>query len=353
MVLLPVLGTIRPIDEDCSPCRRGDRMRRREFISLLGGATVSWPALTRAEGRIPVVGLLLVNAESDPAGQARKLAFQNGLKELGWTEGRNIEIDYRWGMAEPDRARAQIAELVARSPDVVVSGGTLASSLLHGATQTIPIVFAVVIDPIGEGLVRSMARPGGNITGFSTFEPEIGGKWLELLLELSPDVLRVGVLSDPEFRSAAAIWRALEELSKDRGIPAVELPFHDPSVEVDPIIAGFAEGEKRGLIVLPTAANNFARKKIISASARFRLPAIYPFTEYSNEGGLISYGFDFLDLYKKTASYVDRILKGEKPADLPVQAPTKYELALNVKTARALGLVIPPSLLARADAVIE
>jgi putative ABC transport system substrate-binding protein len=328
-------------------------MRRREFISLLGGATVSWPALTLAEGRIPVVGLLIANAESDPEGQARTLAFRNGLKEFGRTEGRNIEIDYRWGMADPDRARAEIAELVARSPDVVVSGGTLASSLLHGATQTIPIVFVVVIDPVGEGLVRSVARPGGNITGFSTFEPEIGGKWLELLREVSPDVLRVGVLSDPEFKSAAAVWRALEELSKDKGIRATALAFRDPSVEVDPIIAGFAEGEKGGLIVLPTAANNFARKKIISASARFRLPAIYPFRQYSNEGGLISYGVDVLDLYKKSASYVDRILRGEKPADLPVQAPTKYELAINVKTAKALGLVIPPSLLARADEVIE
>jgi len=327
-------------------------MRRRQFISLPGGA-VACPALTRAEGRRLVVGLLIPNAENDPEGQTRKRALLSGLQELGWTEGRNIEVDYRWDVAAPDRARAQVAELVARSPDVIVSGGTLASSELQRATKVIPIVFVVVVDPVAEGLVKSMARPGANITGFSTFEPEIGGKWLELLDEIAPDVRRVGALSDPEFKGTAAVWSAVEAQSTAKGLQGTVLPFHDPTFEVDPIIAAFAEGGKAGLIVLPTAPNNIARKKIVSAAARFRLPAVYPFRQYAIEGGLMSYGIDPLNLYKSGASYVHRILRGEKPADLPVQAPTKYELAINQRTAKALGLTVPASLLARVDELIE
>jgi putative ABC transport system substrate-binding protein len=328
-------------------------MRRREFITLIGGAAAAWPRAARAEGRLPVVGLLIANGQGDPEGQARKGAFLNGLDELGWTEGRNIEVDYRWGVADADIAQAQIAELVARSPDVIVSGGTLASAELQRATQAIPIVFVVVVDPVAEGLVRSMARPGANITGFSTFEPEIGGKWLELLVEIAPDVRRVAVLSDSEFKGTAAIWNTLEKLSKAKGMQATALPFHDPALEVDPIIAAFSESGKGGLVIFPTAANNVARKKIVSASARLRLPAIYPFRQYSIEGGLVSYGVDPVNLFKRGASYVDRILRGEKPADLPVQAPTKYDLVINLKIAKALGLSVPASLLATADEVIE
>jgi putative tryptophan/tyrosine transport system substrate-binding protein len=328
-------------------------MRRRDFISLVGSATIVRPIVASAQARVPLVGVLIANVESDPDGQARKVAFQSGLSALGWMEGRNIEVDYRWGVADPGRTEPQIADLVARSPDVIVSAGTLASSAVQRATKVIPIVFVVVIDPVSEGLVRTMARPGGNITGFSTFEPEIGGKWLELLREVSPDVLRIGVLSDPDFKGAAALWRSLERLSNAMGMRATVLPFANPALEVDPVIGPFAEEKNSGLIVIPTAANNVARKKIVSASARFGVPAIYPFRQYSVEGGLISYGVDVLDLFKKGASYVDRILKGEKPADLPVQAPTKYELAINLRTAKALGITVQPSLLARADEVIE
>ena len=329
-------------------------MRRREVIALLGGSTL-WPAVAHAQrpARMRRIGMMVVNAESDPVGQARVAAFRRGLRELGWTEDRNIRIEYRWAVGEPDRALAYATELAALGPDVILANGTPALAALHRATRRIPIVFVVVVDPVGAGYVRSLAHPGGNITGFSTFEPDIGGKWLELLKEITPGLKRVAAIVDPAFGGFAALWRAIEGMAPELGLEVTSLNFHDPADDIDSAVAAFARQPGGALIVLPTAINNRYRDRIFSLAARHRLPAIYPFRLYATGGGLMSYGFDANDLFRKGASYVDRILKGESPANLPVQAPTKFELIINLKTARALGLDIPQSLLLRADEVIE
>jgi putative tryptophan/tyrosine transport system substrate-binding protein len=330
-------------------------MKRRQFITLLGGAVAGWPLSARAQQaeHMRRIGMLIANAESDPEGQIRAAAFRQDLQKLGWTEGRNIRIDYRWGAAEPDLARAYAAELVALAPDVVVANGTLAATALQRATRSIPVVFVVVIDPVGAALVQSLAHPGGNITGFATFEPEIGGKWLELLTEISPGLRGVAGIFDPAFVGFANVWRAIESIAPRFGLGVTSVVHRDPDDDIETAVAAFAQEPGGGLIVLPTPANNASRARIFSVAARHRLPAIYPFRLYATDGGLMSYGFDSRDLFRRGASYVDRILKGEKPADLPVQAPTKYELVINLKTAKALGLEIPPTLLARTDEVIE
>jgi ABC-type uncharacterized transport system substrate-binding protein len=329
-------------------------MRRRAFILALGGAA-AWPLAARAQqtDRVRRIGVLIGNAESDPEGQTRAVALRQDLQKLGWAEGRNIRIDYRWGAGEPDRAQAYAAELVALAPDVIVAHGTPASTAVQRATHGIPVVFVVVVDPVGAGLVQSLAQPGGNITGFATFEPEIGGKWLELLKESSPGLKQVAGILDPAFRGFAAVWRAIESLAPTFGLRVTSVVHRDVSDDIESAVAAFAQDAGGGLIVLPTAINNISRKRIISLAARHRLPAVYPFGIYATDGGLMSYGFDSLDLFRRGASYVDRILKGEKPADLPVQAPVKYELVINLRTAKTLGLAIPPTLLARADEVIE
>jgi len=330
-------------------------MQRRDFITLLGGAAVAWPLAVRAQQpkRMRRIGVLMVNDASDLDGQARILAFRNGLRDLGWNEGGNIQIDYRWGAGDFDRAQAYVSELLALSPDVVLANGTPALSALHRATQNIPVVFVVVTDPVGAGFVKSLAQPGGNITGFSTFEPEIGGKWLELLIEISPGLRRVAGVLDPAFTGFAEVWHAVESLAPRMGIEVTSVVFHDRTNDIESAVESFAAKPKGGLIVLPTAINNIARDRIFSVAARYRLPAVYPFRHFSVDGGLMAYGFDPRDLFLRGASYVDRILKGENPANLPVQAPTKFELMINLKTAKALGLTVPQTLLARADEVIE
>jgi putative ABC transport system substrate-binding protein len=327
-------------------------MRRREFIAALGGAA-SWPLVARAQERVRRVGVLIANPEGDPEGQTRAVTFRQDLQKLGWIEGRNIQIDFRWGAGEPTRAQAYAADLVALAPDVILAHGTPASTAVKQATGTIPIVFVVVVDPVGAGLVQSLARPGGNVTGFGTFEPAIGGKWLELLKEISPDLKRVACILDPAFSGFASIWDAIESLAPKLELQVTTVIFRAPSDDVEAGVATFARDGDGGLIVLPTTINNIARKRIFSLAARHRLPAVYPFRVYTTEGGLMFYGFDSLDLFRRGAAYVDRILKGEKPNDLPVQTPTKYELVVNLKTANELGLTIPPALLARADEVIE
>jgi len=328
---------------------------RRHFITLLGGAAAAWPLAARAQQneRIRRIGVLIANAESDPEGQARVAALRQDLQRLGWTEGRNIRIDYRWGVGDPDRARDYAAELVALAPDVIVANGTLASTALQRATRSIPVVFVVVIDPVGSGLVQSLAHPGGNITGFATFEPEIGGKWLELLTEISPGLTRVAGILDPAFLGFATVWREIESIAPRFGLGVTKVVHRDPGDDIEAAVAAFAQDAGGGLIVLPTPANNMSRERIISLAVRHRLPAVYPFRLYATDGGLMSYGFDSFDLFRRGASYVDRILKGEKPADLPVQAPTKYELVINLKTANALGIEVPLQLQQRADEVIE
>jgi putative ABC transport system substrate-binding protein len=330
-------------------------MRRRDFITAVAGSAVALPRALGAQPteRLRRLGVIMVNNENDPEGKVRLAAFAEGLKGLGWIEGRNIRIDYRWGAGDPQRARAHAAELVDLMPDVILCNGSPATAALQRATRNVPIVFVVVTDPVGAGFVQSQARPGGNLTGFSTFEPEIGGKWLELLKEVNPGVERVAGIWDPAFKSFAGVWQEIERLAPRMGVQVTSVGFRTAADDVDAAVAAFAERPGGGLIVFPTAINNSSRKRLFSLAARLRLPAIYPFRHYAADGGLMSYGFDTLDLFRRSASYIDRILRGEKPADLPVQAPTRFELIINQSTAKALGLAVPPTLLARADEVIE
>jgi putative ABC transport system substrate-binding protein len=327
-------------------------MHRRNFIALLGGAATFAPLAAHAQQRMRLIGLVIVN-ENDAEGQGRMLAFRNGLAELGWIEGQNIKIEYRWGAGNPERAQAYVTELLALSPDIVMINGTPMITAFKRATRDIPAVFVMVTDPVGAGIVDSLARPGANITGFSTFEPEIGGKWLELLRALAPNVRRVGAVLDPPFKGFADLSRAIETYGRNMGVEVEAIGFHQASDDIESAIGAFAAKPDGALIILPTAINSFARARIMAAAARHRLPAIYPFRQYATEGGLLSYGLHPPDLFARAARYVDRILKGEKPADLPVQGPTKFETVVNLKTAKALGITVPPTLLATADEVIE
>ena len=329
-------------------------MKRRNFITLLGGAA-AWPVAARGQQpeRMRRIGVLVAYAESDPEAQARIAAFRQGLREVGWTEGRNLRMELGWGTGDPDRARTLATELISIAPDVIVAHGTPALTALYRATRTIPVVFVSVIDPVGAGYVQSLAQPGGNITGFSTFEPEIGGKWLELLKEIAPGVSRVAGILDPGFKGFAGVWGAIENMAPRLGLQLKNLPFQAPTDDLESAVARFAQELGGGLIVLPTALNAVQRNRIFSSAARGGLPAMYAFRFYATDGGLMSYGIDTVDLFRRSAFYVDRILKGEKPADLPVQAPTKFEMVINLKTARALGLNVSPMLLARADEVVE
>jgi putative ABC transport system substrate-binding protein len=313
----------------------------------------SLPARAQRSERMPRIGLMMVNDEVDPEGHVRAAAFRRGLGEVGRTEGRSLQIDYRWSTGEPDRGRDAAMELVALRPDVIVANGSPAVAALHRATRSIPVVFVAVADPVGAGYVDSLARPGGNITGFSTFDPEIGGKWLELLKEVAPNTKRVAGISDPAFKGFAALWRAIEGMAPGLGLTTTSVVLHQPGDDIEAAVAAFAREPDGSLIVLPTAINNIHRHRIFALAARHRLPAIYPFSHYAAHGGLMAYGFDGNDLFRKSALYVDRILKGESPANLPVQAPTRFELVVNLKTAKALGIAIPQSVLLRADEVIE
>lgn len=299
------------------------------------------------------VGILMIHSDGDSQAQARVGVFRKQLADLGWFEGRNLQIDYRWGIADAARAQAAANELVALAPDVIVANGTVATVAAQLATRRIPIVFVVVTDPAGAGLVQSQARPGGNITGFSTFEPEIGGKWVELLREISPGLKRVAGLLDPSFIGFASVWRAIEELAPKAGLGVTSIVFRNSSDNLEAMLSDFAKTPGGGLIVLPTAVNNIARSRLFSLTARYRLPTVYPFRHYAFDGGLMAYGFDPTDLFRRSATYVDRILKGADPAELPVQAPTKFDFVINLNTAKALGVTIPPTLLTSADRVIE
>lgn len=331
-----------------------DQLKRREFITLLGAAVASWPIAGRAQqrGRLRRIAMMIAPVEDDPQGQARVIHFRQKLQELGWTEGQNLQIDYRWG-AGPDRSPSYAAELASLAPEVIVANGSPALSALHQATRTVPIVFVVVVDPVGAGYVDSLARPGGNITGFSTFEPEMGTKWVELLKEASPGLRRAAVIWDPGFKGFAALWRAIESAAVKLGLDVTSVPFHDASDDIESAFAGVANQPGGGLVVLPTTLNHTYRERIFSLAARYRLPAIYPFRHYVTDGGLMAYGFDNNDLFGRSALYVDRILRGESPANLPVQAPAKFELIVNLRTAKAIGLTIPESFLLRADTLID
>jgi putative ABC transport system substrate-binding protein len=328
-------------------------VRRREFISLLGGAAV-WPLAARAQQseRVRRIGVLEGLTENDPERQARNAAFMQGLRQLGWIEGRNVRIEHRWSALDADRIRKYAAELLALAPEVILVTGSAALGPLLQATRTVPIVFTIVPDPVGAGFVDSLARPGGNATGFSQFEYGLGGKWLELLKEAVPSVTRVGVLREPGLTAAVAQFAALQAVAPSLRVELVPLNVRDAG-DIERTVAAFARSPTDGLIVTSSPLTAVHRGSIVTVAARHKLPAVY-FARYMvADGGLMSYGPDFVDQYRLAAGYVDRILKGEKPADLPVQAPTKYELVINLKTAKAFGIEVPPMLLARADEVIE
>jgi putative tryptophan/tyrosine transport system substrate-binding protein len=329
-------------------------MKRREFITLLGGAAGGWPVVARAQQpeRMRRVGLLYTFAADDPEGQARNAALLQALQPLGWTVGRNLRIDYRWGAGDAASTRKNAADLVALAPDLILTNGAAGVGPLLEVTRSVPVVFVLVADPVGAGFVDSLARPGGNATGFIAVEYGIGGKWLELLKEIAPAVTRAAVIRDPAITAGIGMFTAIQSAAPSLGVEASPVNIRDPG-EIDRTIAAFVRPANGGLIVTASALAYTHRELIVTLAARHKLPAVYYARPFVAAGGLASYGVDIMDQYRRAAGYVDRILKGERPTDLPVQNPTKYELAINLKTAKALGLDIPPSLLARADEVIE
>jgi len=329
-------------------------IRRRKFLAtLLGGAAAAWPLAARAQPeRVKRIGVLVNLAADDPEARARIAAFRQGLQELGWTDGRNVWIDVRWAAANADRFRTYAAELVALAPDVILTATTPGVAAVQQATRTVPIVFVTLVDPVGAGVVSNLARPGGNTTGFLVYEYGASVKWLELLKQIAPGVTRVAVVRDPSLVSGTGQFAAIQAVAPSFGVELSPVDARDAG-EIERAIATFARSPNGGLIVTASPAQAAQRKLIIEQAARLRLPAVYAFRYNVVDGGLISYGPDSIDPYRRAATYVDRILKGEKPADLPVQAPVKYELVINLKTAKALGLQIPDKLLALADEVIE
>ena len=329
-------------------------MRRREFITLLGGAAVAWPLAARAQqgGRVRRIGVLINLAADDPEGHARITAFAQGLQEAGWTTGRNVRIDYRWGGAGADAMAKYAAELVAPAPDVILAATSTSVAALQRITRTIPIVFVQVIDPVSAGFVASLARPGGNATGFTIIEYGFSGKWLELLKEIAPRITRAAVIRDPTGAAQIGQIGAIQSVAPSLGVELRPVEARDAS-EIERAVTAFARSGNGGLIVLSGNASLAHRESIIALAARERLPVVYADRVFVTGGGLVSYDTNRTEQYRRAAGYVDRILKGEEPADLPVQQPTKYELVINLKTAKALGLDVPPTLLARADEVIE
>jgi ABC-type uncharacterized transport system substrate-binding protein len=327
-------------------------MKRREFITLLSGTVIAWPLAAQAQQpeRVHRIGVLMNLAAEDPESQRRVTAFVQGLQELGWADGRNVRIETRWGASDAERNRRYAAELVALAPDVILAAGTPVLVALQRETRSIPIVFATIVDPVGAGFAERLSRPGGNATGFTLFEYAISGKWLELLKELSPNLTRVAVIRDPAITQGIGQFAAIQAVSPPFGVELIPIGAREKEIETG--LERFAQELNGGLIV--TAGSTAIRRDwIIALAARYRLPAVYPFRYHPVSGGLMSYGPNTVEPYRRAAGYVDRILKGESPAELPVQHPTKYELVINIKTAKALGLEVPPTLLARADEVIE
>jgi putative tryptophan/tyrosine transport system substrate-binding protein len=331
-------------------------MRRRDFVRAIVGSATAWPLALRAQQSKPKpmrrVAVLMPQSANDPQTQNRNAAFLQGLQQLGWIVGQNVQIDYRWSAGSEDDTRIYAAELVALAPDVIFASGSAAVEPLRRATRTVPIVFVLIPDPVGAGFVDSLARPGGNVTGFANFDYSIGAKWLALLKEIAPNTARAAVLRDPALRAGIGQWGAIQSVSSSVAIEVSPISLADAG-EMQSALTAFARGSNGGLIVTGSALAVVRRDLIIALAARYRLPAVYYERYFVSAGGLISYGPDNVEQFRSAAAYVDRILKGEKPTDLPVQTATKYELGINLKTAKALGLDVPPSLLARADEVIE
>jgi putative ABC transport system substrate-binding protein len=329
-------------------------MRRRDFITLVAGAAAIWPIAARAQqpAQMRRIGVLLPEIEDDPDYQAWIGAFRQALQELGWIDGRNVRIDTRWATNNAAEIRKHAAELAALAPDVILAPGTSTVGPLLQATRTVPIVFPIVADPVAGGLVDSLARPGGNATGFMLFEYSISGKWLELLKQIAPSVSRVAVLGDPDTSTGPAQFGVIQAVAPSLRVEVSSFNKRDPS-EIERVVTAFAQSPNGGLIMTAGGPALVHRDLIITLAARHKLPAVYYDRAFVAAGGLLSYGPDRIDMYRRAAGYVDRILKGEKPADMPVQAPTKYQLVINLKTAKALGLAVPATLLASADEVIE
>jgi putative tryptophan/tyrosine transport system substrate-binding protein len=332
----------------------GEAMRRREFIGLLGGAVTAWPVKARGQpsDRIRLIGILLPIAKDDPDYQPWLTAFRQALQELGWVDGRNMRMDIHWATANHAEIRRRTIELLAFAPDVILAHGAATVGPLLQATRTVPIVFPIVADPVGAGFVDSLARPGGNATGFMNLEYGMGAKWLELLKEIAPSVTRVAVIRDTAISSGVALFGVIQAMAPSLGVEVTSINMRDAG-EIERSVAAFARSPNGGLILTGSGPAFVNRDLIITLAARHKLPAVYFERSFVAAGGLVSYGAGFTDLYRKAAGYVDRILKGEKPADLPVQSPTKFELVINLKTAKALGLAMPPAVLGRADEIIE
>jgi putative ABC transport system substrate-binding protein len=330
-------------------------MRRREFITLLSSLASTWPLAGRAQqpDRMRRIGVLMNRAADSPEGQARLAAFQQALQQLGWSDGRNVRIETRWGEDIVERERRSAAELDALAPDVILASGTLSVSALQQLNRNTPIVFVGVTDPVGAALVDTLARPGGNATSFMIYEYSFGGKRLDLLKQIAPSVTRVAILKDPTSPAGSAEFAAIQTAAQSLRMDVIPLDSRRDADEIERAVAAFARSPNGALILVPNASVSVRSDLIITTAARHKLPVIYPFRYMVTNGGLMSYGPDVVDQCRQAAGYVDRILKGEKPADLPVQAPTKYDLVVNLKTARALGLDVSPALLARADEVIE
>ena len=329
-------------------------MRRREFIALIGGAAAAWPLAARAQQgeRVRLVGFLEGVSADAPGAKARHLAFLEGLQQLGWTTGRNVRIDVRWGGGDEAETRKHAAELTALAPDVILAGGTTASEVMLKTTHSIPIVFVVVPDPVGSGYVKRLSRPGGNATGFMMFEYNLCGKWLELLKEIAPNVTHAAILRQASIGIGIGQFAVLQSVAPLVGIEVSSIDLREPD-QIERAIENFARRSNGGMIQVASGTGPANFNLIAAAAARYKLPVVYVQRSFVAAGGLISYGPNFEDQFRRAADYVDRILKGEKPANLPVQAPTKYELVINMKTAKALGLDMPPTLIARADEVIE
>jgi putative ABC transport system substrate-binding protein len=330
-------------------------MKRREFIALLGGAAVGWPLAARAQQgeRMRRIGVLIQYGETDPEGKLRLSAFTQALADLGWTDGRNVRLDLRWGGGDINRSRAFAQELVGLRPDIIVTAGTPATVAVQRETQTIPIVFAGVADPVAQSIVARLDRPSGNITGFADLgDASLGGKWLDLLSEIVPGLKRATIMFNPDTAPISAFMPAIETAARSLQVTPIIAPVHN-DVEIETAIIALGREPGGGLFVVPDPFVQAHRALIILAAARNNVPAVYGFAYFARDGGLLSYGVDQVDIFRRSASYVDRILRGAKPAELPVQKPTKYELVINLKTSKALGLDVPHTLLARADEIIE
>jgi putative ABC transport system substrate-binding protein len=327
-------------------------MKRREFITLLGGVAAAWPLAARAQEQTKRVAVLMGIAQDDPEGQARMAAFQQGLRDLGWQEGRNLRIDTRWGTGDASVISTYAAELVSLVPDVILGTNTPTARALKQATTTIPVVFAGLTDPIGDGIVASLSRPGANITGFTSFNAEIAGKWLELLKEIAPDTKRAAVIFNRNTAPYAIFLPVMETVAPKLGLTLTRAPVTQ-AADISAAIGKLAGEPRAGLVVIPDVFAALNREMIFTLATRSKVPTVCPVSYFARDGGLVAYGSNFPDLFKQSASYINRILRGEKPSDLPVQDPTRYELVINLKTARAIGLSVPPLMLARADEVIE